>query len=168
MFQFSAYSRMPPKPTFSALWRAFDEIFRFWNYDFRILHIRIKKCANFQLIWEWLQNRHFLLCGELLMKISDSEIMIFVFYTSELRNVPIFSLFENDSKTKIFSSVRALDKIFRFWDYDFCILLVKIKKRANFQLIWEWLQNQHFQLCKSSWWNFQILRLWFLNFTWQN
>ena len=96
------------------------------------------------------------------MKFSDSEIMIFEFYTLKLRSVPIFSLFENDSKTNIFSSVRALDEIFRFWDYDFRVLHVEIKKCANFQLIWEWLQNQNFLLRESSWWNFQILRLRFL------
>ena len=101
-----------------------------------------------------------------------------------------FQLFENDSKSNIFSSVRALDELFfRFWDYDFRISHVKIKKKcsnfqliwewlqnwhfllcgcANFQLIWEWLQNQLFQLRLSSLSNFQILRLWFLNSTRQN
>ena len=105
---------------------------------------------------------------ELLMKFSDSDIMIFECYTSKFRSVPIFSSFENDSKINIFTSMRALDEIFGFWDYDFRILHDEIKKYANFHFIWEWLQNQHFLLRESSWWNFQSLRLWFLNSTWQN
>ena len=82
---------------------------------------------------------------ELLIKFWDSESMIFKFYMSKLTSVPIFRLFENGSKTDIFGSVRALDQILRFWDYDSWILHVKINKYANFQLVWEWLQNWLFR-----------------------
>ena len=102
---------------------------------------------------------------ELWMNFSDSAIIIFVFYTSKLSGVPIFSLFANGSKTNIFSSVRALDEFLRFCVYYFRILHVKIKWCTNFQLICEWLQNQHFQLRESSGWISQFLWLLFSYFT---
>ena len=113
------------------------------------LPLRMNPKSTFSLPWE------------LLKKISDSEIIILVFYTSKWRSMPLFSLFENDSKINIFDSMRALNEIFRFWDYGFSILHVKMKKCANFQFIWEWLQNQHFQLRNSACWNFKVLKLWF-------